>query len=224
MVRLFDIIFSLSAIILFLPFFLFLILILRLSGEGEIFYLQKRVGINKKEFKLYKFATMNKNSPEHGHGNITVKNDPRILPIGKFLRDTKINELPQLLNILKGDMSVIGPRPLVREGFDNYPVNLIDKMSNIKPGMSGLASIILRNEEGILAKTSSPKEFHSKTLVPFKAKLEIWYEERSNLKNYFLLIFSTLIVIIFPKSKVIDLLFKNTPAPPESLKIILREL
>ena len=224
MIRLLDVIFSLLAMTFFSPFFLFLILVLRFSGEGEIFYSQERVGLNNKEFKLFKFATMNKNSPEYGHGNITIKNDPRILPIGRFLRDTKINELPQLLNILIGDMSVIGPRPLVREGFDSYPKDLIAKISNIKPGISGLASIILRNEEEILAKTSSPEEFHSKTLVPYKAKLEIWYEERSNVKNYFLLILSTIIIIFSPKSAVVDKFFNEIPAPPENLKKILNEL
>ena len=192
MIRLLDIFFSFIAITFLFPFLLILMVVLKLTGEGEIFYLQKRVGIKNEEFKLLKFATMNKDSPNQGLGNLTTKNDPRILPLGKFLRDTKINELPQLLNILKGDMSVIGPRPLVREGYNSYPRDLIDKISKIKPGLSGVASIILRNEEEILSKARSPKEFHSEVLVPYKAKLEIWYDQKKNIKNYLLLILSTI--------------------------------
>ena len=224
MIRFFDIFFSLLALIFLIPFFLPLIGILRLTGEGEVFYFQTRIGLNENKFKLFKFATMNKNSSDQEMGNITIKNDPRILPIGKFLRNTKINELPQLLNILIGDMSIIGPRPLVEEGYYSYPKKYLDEMKKIKPGLSGLASIILRNEEEILTKTSCPKEFHSKTLIPYKAKLEIWYEKRSNVKNYFLLILLTIIIIFSPKSAVVDWVFNEIPTPPENLKKILNEL
>lgn len=220
MIRLLDIFFSFIAITFLFPFSLILMVVLKLTGEGEIFYLQKRVGIKNEEFKLLKFATMNKDSPNQGLGNLTTKNDPRILPLGKFLRDTKINELPQLLNILKGDMSVIGPRPLVREGYNSYPRDLIDKISKIKPGLSGVASIILRNEEEILSKARSPKEFHSEVLVPYKAKLEIWYDQKKNIKNYLLLILSTILVIFFPNIKVLNLFFKKIPNPPKELKEI----
>ncbi len=220
MIRLLDIFFSFIAIIFLSPFLLILMVVLKFTGEGEIFYLQKRVGLKNEEFKLFKFATMNKDSPNQGLGNLTTKNDPRILPVGKFLRDTKINELPQLLNILKGDMSVIGPRPLVREGYNSYPRDLIDKISKIKPGLSGVASIILRNEEEILSKAKSPKEFHSEVLVPYKAKLEIWYDQKKNIKNYLLLILSTIFVIFSPNIKVLNLFFKKIPSPPKELKEI----
>ena len=224
MIRVFDIFFSLFAIILLLPFFLIIALLLKFSGEGEILYLQDRVGLNKEEFKLYKFATMNKNSPLEGHGNITIKDDPRILPLGKFLRNTKINELPQLFNVLKGNMSLIGPRPLVREGYDSYPKELANEISKIKPGISGLASIILRKEEEILLKTLSPKEFHSEVLVPYKARLEIWYQHRKNVKNYFFLILSTIIVILFPRIKILNFFFNDIPMPEKKLKEILDNL
>ena len=91
-------------------------IVLRLTGEGEVFFLQERVGKDGKPFKLYKFATMLKNSPNMGTGTVTLKHDPRVLPVGRFLRKTKINELPQLLNILIGDMSVVGPRPQANSG------------------------------------------------------------------------------------------------------------
>ena len=124
MIRILDILFSSIGIIVLSPLFLLLFFLLRFSGEGEILYLQERVGQNEKKFKLIKFATMMKNSSEIGTGDITVKNDPRILPLGKILRDTKINELPQLLNILAGDISLVGPRPLATSGYANYPENL----------------------------------------------------------------------------------------------------
>ena len=99
------------ALVLLSPLLLPLMFILRVTGEGEIFFPQSRVGRGGKDFKLYKFATMLKDSPNMGTGTVTVKNDPRVLPMGGFLRKTKINELPQLINIFNGDMSVIGPRP-----------------------------------------------------------------------------------------------------------------
>ena len=117
MERFFDIFFSGLALLVLSPLFIILILILRFSGEGEIFFLQERIGKDNKPFMLFKFATMLKNSPHIGTGTITVKNDPRVLPIGKFLRKSKINELPQLINIFKGDMSSIGPRPLTLKAF-----------------------------------------------------------------------------------------------------------
>ena len=112
MERFFDILFSGIAILILSPLFIVVILILRFTGEGEIFFLQDRIGKGGNKFKLFKFVTMIKNSPDMGTGTITIKNDPRILPFGKFLRKTKINELPQLLNIFFGDMCIIGPRPL----------------------------------------------------------------------------------------------------------------
>lgn len=221
MIRFFDIFFSLLALIFLIPFFLPLIGILRLTGEGEVFYFQTRIGLNENKFKLFKFATMNKNSSDQEMGNITIKNDPRILPIGKFLRNTKINELPQLFNILIGDMSIIGPRPLVEEGYYSYPEKYLDEMKKIKPGLSGLASIILRNEEEILYKSSNPQAFHSEILSPYKAELEIWFNKKKNLRNYFFLIFLTIIVVIFPKIKILNMYYKSLPAPPVELKELI---
>ena len=112
MERFFDVFLSSIALIFLSPLLLPIIIILKLTGEGEVFFMQERIGRNGRLFKLIKFATMLKNSPNLGTGTVTMKHDPRILPVGKFLRKTKINELPQLLNILLGDMSVVGPRLL----------------------------------------------------------------------------------------------------------------
>ena len=118
--RTLDVLASISAIILLLPLFFFLCIFLKLSAEGEIFYFQERIGLNNKKFFIWKFATMLKNSMSMGTGSITLRNDFRVTKVGKYLRITKINELPQLFNILKGDISIVGPRPLVQRDFDAY--------------------------------------------------------------------------------------------------------
>ena len=139
-----DVLVSLLAIILLFPFLTIIIIILRFSGEGEIFYLQKRIGYKNKNFYIWKFATMLKNSMQIGAGSITLKNDPRVTKFGKFLRKTKINELPQLLNIFKGDITFVGPRPLVKRTFFCYSDDIQSKIYDIKPGLTGLGSIIFR--------------------------------------------------------------------------------
>ena len=118
-----DIIVSVIALILLIPFFIPIIITLKLTGEGEVFYFQQRIGLKNSTFQIWKFATMLKNSQNIGTGTITIKDDPRILPIGKFLRYTKLNELPQLLNIFIGDMSIIGPRPQTQRCYDAFPKN-----------------------------------------------------------------------------------------------------
>src|SRR5690606_21086740 len=117
MQRFFDIVLASAALLVLAPLLLPITLILRFTGEGEVFYVQQRVGKNREFFGLYKFATMLKNSPNMSTGTVTVKDDPRVLPVGRFLRKTKLNELPQLFNVLKGDMSIIGPRPQTRRCF-----------------------------------------------------------------------------------------------------------
>ena len=116
--RIFDIILSVLAILILSPLLFPVMAILKLTGEGHIFYQQQRVGKNGELFNLYKFATMFKDSPNMTGGNITAKDDPRILPFGKFLRKHKINELPQIINVLLGDMSIIGRRPTVMEHYN----------------------------------------------------------------------------------------------------------
>ena len=149
--RLFDILLSFTAIAILSPLFTIIALILKFSGEGEIFYLQERIGQNNKTFKIFKFATMLKNSENMGTGSITLQNDFRVTKIGRILRKTKINELPQIFNIFLGDMSIIGPRPLVYETFNAYPSKIKKIIYNVKPGLSGIGSIIFRDEETIIS-------------------------------------------------------------------------
>src|SRR3954454_3416217 len=115
-----DIVFASIFLLVSLPIFFVLILLLKCTGDGEVFFLQERVGYKNKKFFIWKFATMSRNADKIGIGEFTVKNDPRLIPMGKFLRKSKLNELPQLLNILKGDMTLVGPRPFIPTAFNRY--------------------------------------------------------------------------------------------------------
>ena len=142
----------------------------------------------------------------------TTRKDPRILPMGTFLRKTKINELPQLINILKGDMSIIGPRPLVDKTFDPYPEHVKKSIYNAKPGLSGIGSIIFRDEEKLLSETKmDPANFYKKFVSPYKGELEMWYQKNLSFKIDILLIFLTVWVIVFSKSELPYRLFKDLP-------------
>jgi lipopolysaccharide/colanic/teichoic acid biosynthesis glycosyltransferase len=216
-IRFFDIFFSFFAILVLFPFMLPIMLILKMTGEHYIFYKQIRVGRYGEEFSLLKFATMLKNSPNLSGGYFTSVNDPRILPLGKFLRKTKINELPQLINILIGDMSIVGYRPLVRQHFEIYPDEIKRKLYNIRPGLSGIGSIVLRNEEYILQKVDNPVKFYTNIVFPYKVNLENWFANNNSLFNYFKIIFVTVVVVLRPDSNLARKAFKDIPIPPNEL-------
>jgi lipopolysaccharide/colanic/teichoic acid biosynthesis glycosyltransferase len=210
--RIFDIILSSIAIILLSPILILIIIILKLTGEGEIFYLQERVGYKTKSFMIYKFATMVKNSPNIGTGDVTLRNDPRVTKAGKFLRESKLNELPQLFNIFMGDISVIGPRPLMRAGFNRYSLNFQNSVYNVKPGLTGIGSIVFRDEERILTESElTPHECYKEIILPYKGELEIWYQTNCSLFLDLQLIFMTAWVILFPTSKLYEKWFKDLP-------------
>lgn len=219
MQRFLDIVFSSLALLILSPVLLVIMLILRLTGEGEVFYRQQRVGRNGCIFGVYKFATMLKNSPNLGTGFITTKDDPRVLPLGKILRKTKLNEVPQLLNIFLGDMSFVGPRPQVPKHFDIYPENVKNELNKIRPGLTGIGSIFFRDEEAILEKNKhlTYEECYAGVIAPYKASLELWYVEHKSTILYFILIFLTGWVVIFPESKLHLKLFKSLPTPPPEL-------
>ena len=185
MERFFDILFSGAALLTLSPILIPILIILKLTGEGEIFFLQERVGIRGRKFKLFKFATMLKNSPNIGTGTVTLKGDPRVLPVGRFLRKTKINELPQLLNIFLGDMSVIGPRPLTVETFEAYSNNTQNLIKQVRPGLSGIGSIIFRNEEEIMHGANASIDFYTNVIAPYKGELEEWFVSNKSLYIYF---------------------------------------
>ena len=211
--RLLDIVVSLTTLIIFLPLFIPIIIILRFTAEGEIFYFQERIGINNSIFQIWKFATMLKNSMNMGTGSITLQNDFRVTGIGKFLRKTKINELPQIINIIKGDISLVGPRPLVTKTFIAYNKDIQDKIYKIKPGLTGIGSIVFRDEETIISgiKDEDPHEYYKRVIAPFKGELEMWYQENRSFILDMQLIFMTAWVILFPNSNLYEKWFKDLP-------------
>jgi lipopolysaccharide/colanic/teichoic acid biosynthesis glycosyltransferase len=222
MIRFFDFFFSLFAIVVLFPFMIPVMIGLKLTGEHYIFYLQPRIGKGGKEFKIIKFATMLKDSPNMLGGVLTQKDDPRILPMGKFLRKTKVNEMPQLLNILVGQMSFIGPRPQAKQHYDLYTDEVKEAINNIPPGLSGIGSIMFRNEEYILDQIhDSRDEFHDTIIAPYKGDLELWYSEHRNIGTNFLLVLITVWVIFKPKSDIYLSFFKGLPLMPDELKCYL---
>ena len=218
MQRFFDIVFSGIALVLLSPLLLPLMFILRVTGEGEIFFPQNRVGRGGDDFKLYKFATMLKDSPNIGAGTLTVKNDPRVLPMGGLLRKTKINELPQLINIFKGDMSVIGPRPQTQRCFDAFPLSAQNEIKKVRPGLSGIGSIIFRNEEDMIHANNDPDKFYDEIVMPYKGSLEDWYVSNQSIGSYFSLIGLTVWVVLSSNSGLVWAMFKDLPEPPTELK------
>ena len=221
MERFFDILFSGFALIILSPLLVPIVIILKFSGEGEVFFFQERIGKDGKLFKLFKFATMLKDSPNLGTGTVTMKDDPRVLPVGKFLRKTKINELPQLLNIFFGDMSVIGPRPLTAETFGSYSDTTQSIIKQVRPGLSGIGSIIFRGEEDIMYGATASVDFYHDIIAPYKGALEEWFVSNKGLYIYFMAILTTVWVIVFSNTKVTWIVFKGLPEPPEELKISL---
>ena len=216
--RVIDIILSFVAIIILSPLLFPIIIGLLLTGEHYVFYLQERIGYKNKKFNIYKFATMLKNSPNIGSGLHTTLKDPRILPMGGFLRKTKINELPQLFNIFSGSMSIIGPRPLVDKTFEPYSDIVKKKIYNVKPGLSGIGSIVFRDEEILLSNSEIPiNEFYSKYISPYKGSLELWYQKKVSFYTDFMIIFLTIWVVFFPKSNLVFKVFKDLPEKPDFL-------
>ena len=221
MERIFDILFSTLALLVLSSLLLPIVIILKFSGEGEIFFLQERIGKNGKVFRLLKFATMLKDSPNIGTGTVTVKSDPRVLPVGRFLRKTKINELPQLLNIFLGDMSIVGPRPLTAQTFSSYSIQTQDAIKKVRPGLSGIGSIIFRNEEEIMHGVNASVDFYDTVIAPFKGALEEWFISNRGIKIYFLTIFVTAWAVVFPRTRIAWRVFRNLPKPPAELKCAL---
>lgn len=207
-----DFLIALIALTIFLPVLIPVSICLILTGEHNVFYFQQRIGYKNRSFFIWKFATMLKNSPNMGTGLHTLRKDSRVLPMGHFLRKTKINELPQIVNILKGDMSIVGPRPLVNMTFEPYPDHVKRSVYNIKPGLTGIGSIVFRDEERLLSETSMPiQDYYKKFISPYKGELEMWYQEHISFKTDILLIFLTVWVIFYPKSDLAYRIFKDLP-------------
>ena len=214
--RLLDIILSFIALVVLFPLLLPVKLILLLTGEHYIFYGQKRVGFKNKPFKIWKFATMLKASPSLGAGSITLRNDPRVFPFGRILRKSKINELPRLFNILIGDMSIIGLRPLMKVDFDKYSKEIQDKIYNVRPGLTGIASIIFADEEKFHSDTEIyPHKFDRLYIAPYKGALELWYQRKCNFYTDMIIVFLTVVMVFNAESKLPFRFFLDLPQMKE---------
>jgi lipopolysaccharide/colanic/teichoic acid biosynthesis glycosyltransferase len=200
-----------------LPLWIIVIPILRFTGEGEVFFRQPRVGKDGKLFDLLKFATMLKNSPNIGTGELTLHNDARVLPVGRWLRKSKINELPQLINVWLGHMSIVGPRPQTPRCFAAYAEEIQRELSKVRPGLSGMGPILFRGEEKMMKDVADPVAFYDQVIMPYKGEVERWYIENHTARNYFLIIIATIWIILFPKSRVAWQWFRGLPTPPAEL-------
>jgi len=210
--RILDVVLSGLALLVLAPLLIPVCIGLLLTGEHYVFYLQQRIGRNNQKFGIWKFATMLKNSPNLAGGLHTTRRDPRLMPLGHFLRQTKINELPQLINILLGDMSIVGPRPLVDKTFDPYPEHVKRVIYNVRPGLTEIGSIVFRDEERLLSESGMPTaEFYATHIAPAKGELELWYQRHLSLRTDCLIIFLTAWVIVFPKSRLLHRVFRDLP-------------
>jgi lipopolysaccharide/colanic/teichoic acid biosynthesis glycosyltransferase len=221
--RIADIFFAALALILLFPFFIIIALLLKFTGEGEVFYRQDRVGKSGKVFGILKFATMLKDSANMGHGTLTVRNDPRITKVGKWLRLTKINELSQFWNVLVGDMSFVGPRPLTIKGMARFNEQELKRIHQLQPGITGIGSLVFRDEEKLVTLYkdlgNDPREYYTNYINPYKVKLEMWYFENQTFTVDFLIILTTLYSIITNNRKIAFKTFKNLPPLPKSLTL-----
>ncbi len=210
--RAMDITLSGIAILLLSPLLIPVMIILKCTGEHDIFYGQIRIGLHNKNFKIWKFATMLRDSPSMSGGLHTTQGDPRVLPFGKFLRKTKINEIPQIFNIFLGDMSIVGPRPLVDKTFAPYSEEVKARIYTVRPGLTGIGSIVFRDEEAILTNSKLPPDVcYEKEIAPLKGALEMWYLENISLWTDIKLIFATAWVVLFPESTIVNKWFKGLP-------------
>jgi lipopolysaccharide/colanic/teichoic acid biosynthesis glycosyltransferase len=215
----------LIALILLLPVFIPVSIILLLTGEHSVIYRQVRIGQYNQNFRIWKFVTMRKGSSKMGTGSLTLRNDPRVLTVGKYLRITKINELPQIVNVLIGNMSIVGPRPLMDVDFQKFPDHVKKRIYNVKPGITGIGSIIFRDEEKWISNADmDPHEYDKKVIAPYKGELELWYQDNQSFNTDAKLIFCTIWAIISPNTQMPYKIFKGLPEKPESLWVSDKEI
>ncbi len=213
--RFFDVLVAGIALTVLTPLLLPVMLALRLTGEGEVFYRQKRIGFQNGTFGILKFATMLKNSPNMGTGSLTVRGDPRVTPLGHGLRATKLNELPQLINVLIGDMSFVGPRPQMQVDFDVYPPVVRERIYEVRPGVTGIGSIVFRDEERLLSRDGvDPREFYGDKIAPYKGALEMWYLDHHSLWLDAQLMVLTVHAVLRPESDLVYRRFPDLPPRP----------
>jgi lipopolysaccharide/colanic/teichoic acid biosynthesis glycosyltransferase len=208
MKRIFDFILALIGLIIISPAFLVIAIVNKISAK-EVFFIQDRIGAGFKPFRMYKFATMVKNAHIVG-GTVTYNGDPRVTRLGAILRNTKLNELPQLINVLKGDMSFVGPRPLPLKEIAIYDDSIARRIYSIRPGVTGLGSLYFFNEEKLLSNDKHTAEnFFKNTIVPQKADLELWYVDNRTFLFDLKVIIATLSLVFIPGHFVLSYISKK---------------
>ena len=219
--RIFDLLVSGTILLLLALPLTIVIIILKLTGEREAFYFQDRVGYLGRIFKVTKFVTMLKNSPNMGTQDITLRNDPRVLPVGKFLRKTKLNEVPQFWDVFVGKLSLVGWRPLMPQGFADYPQTVQEKIVHVKPGLTGIGSIVFRDEESIIAKAQSMgrdlRSCYRDDIMPFKGALECWYVDNQSVLVDIKILIATAVAVLMPSWKGYRTWFHGLPSPESAL-------
>ncbi|MCR9295947.1 MAG: sugar transferase [bacterium] len=219
--RLFDILVSGTVLLLLSLPLAVVIVILKLTGEKEAFYFQDRVGYKGKIIKVTKFVTMIKDSPNIGTGDITLKNDPRVLPVGRILRKTKLNEVPQLWDVLVGKLSLVGWRPLMPQGFADYPESVQKTIVNVKPGLTGIGSLVFRDEEAIIARAEEEgrdlRSCYREDIMPYKGALEVWYTQNIGFWTDLKILVGTAVAVLRPGWTGYFNWFRGLPVPESEI-------
>lgn len=198
MIRFFDIFFSLCGLFILLPLFVIVYFAIRLESRGSAIFRQDRVGKDGRLFSILKFRSMREERKED-RPLITVTGDPRITKVGRVIRKTKVDELPQLWNVLRGDMSLVGPRPEVPKYVALYTTEQREVLS-VQPGVTDLASLTYVNEETILSQADDPENYYQKVVLPEKIRLNLIYIRKRTLRNYFSTLLGTVQKVVCHKS------------------------
>jgi lipopolysaccharide/colanic/teichoic acid biosynthesis glycosyltransferase len=191
LIRFLDILFACFGIVVFSPFYIIISIIIKLTSKGPVLYNQTRVGLQGKDFKVHKFRSMYMDADKRGFLTVGGR-DPRVTAIGYYLRKFKLDELPQLFNVLKGDMSFVGPRPEVRKYVDLYTQEQRQVLT-VLPGITDYASITYRNENDLLAAAADPEALYIQEIMPHKIALNQQYISQRSVRNYFSIILKTVI-------------------------------
>lgn len=194
--RLFDLLIAGTGLLLLAPLLLVIALAIRLDSRGPALFRQQRVGRHGRAFRIHKFRTMVAEAPERGLG-LTVGDDPRITRVGRLLRGKRLDELPQLIDVIRGDMSLVGPRPELPRYVAHYPPALRDKILGVRPGITDLASIRFRDEGELLAAAPDPERTYIEQVLPEKLRLAALYVDSATLAGDARLILRTLAVLLF---------------------------
>ena len=197
-----DCLIALILLFLLSPILIFTCMVVFCVGEGDVFFRQERCGQAGRTFVVLKFATMRRDSASTGSGLFTERNDPRILPLGRSLRASKINELPQLINVLRGDMSMVGWRPLVRSTFERAFALAEQGTYDVKPGITSIASVIGRNEEEEISDIEDKSAHYFDALLPRKVLLDQWWAENISPWNYLVILSLTVYRVLLPSAAI----------------------